>query len=118
MITQAEIQSIDYNSNSCTVRMPLFESVSSGNPVIVEAKFICLPGIFNGYIVGDIVWVAFDREIYSHPVIVGKVYKGIAVENQVETSGELVHKGGSINCLDFAASNSAKLPVILAKCRN
>jgi hypothetical protein len=55
MITTAEIQTINYNANDCTVRLPVFENASSEFPAIVTAKFISLPGIFNGYLVGDTV---------------------------------------------------------------
>jgi hypothetical protein len=55
MLAIAEIQSIDYNSNSCTVRLPVYETVMSEFPAVVTAKFVSLPGIFNGYLVGDAV---------------------------------------------------------------
>lgn len=111
MITTAEIQSIDYNSNSCTVRLPLFENVNSEFPAIVVAKFVSLPGIFNGYDAGDIVWVAFNNDWYSQPVILGKVYQGIAAENETDDRGELKIKGGTVHCADLVVSNKATLPV-------
>ena len=110
MITTAEIQTINYSSNDCTVRLPIFENVSSEFPAVVTAKFISLPGIFNGYLVGDTVWVAFYNNYYSQPVIIGKVYQGIAAENETDATGKLKIEGGTVHCSDFIVSNSAKLP--------
>lgn len=111
MITQAEIQSIDYNSNDCIVRIPAFENVSSDFPALTTAKLMCLPGIFNGYLVGDAVWVAFNLDIYAQPVVVGKIYKGIEYESKVDADGTLLNKGGAVNCLDLTVVNSATLPL-------
>lgn len=111
MITQAEIQSIDYNSNDCIVRIPAFENVSSEFPALTTAKLMCLPGIFNGYLVGDAVWVAFNLDIYAQPVVIGKIYKGIDYESKVDADGVLLNKGGAVNCLDLTVVNSATLPL-------
>jgi len=110
MITTAEIQTINYSSNDCTVRIPVFENASSEFPVVLTAKFISLPGIFNGYLVGDIVWVAFYNNLYSQPIVIGKVYQGIMAENETDATGKLKIEGGTVHCSDFIASNSAKLP--------
>ena len=75
MVTQAEIQSIDFNSNSCTVRIPLFETAGTLEPFIAEAKICIQPGIYNGYKIGDTVWVDFINDIKNWPIVIGKIFK-------------------------------------------
>lgn len=53
--TTAEIVSIDYNSNSCSVRVPLFENLDIGSQAIMNAKISVQPGSFNSYKQGDMV---------------------------------------------------------------
>lgn len=76
MITEALITSIDYNSTTCTVRIPLFETAGVDLESTAEAHFCVLPGTANCYSKNDVVWVAFDRNSIGYPVIIGKVYTG------------------------------------------
>lgn len=55
MITEAEIQSVDYNANSCIVRMPFFETANTLQNVTAPAYFSVSPGNYNGYAAGDLV---------------------------------------------------------------
>ena len=102
MVTEAVIINIDYNSNKCTVRVPLFETVNTIYPVITEAVFAITPGCFNGYKIDDIVWVAFERNKADLPVIIGKVYKSPTDEND--------NQGGHINATSIKATEAASLP--------
>lgn len=102
MVTEAEIIAIDYTSNTCTVRIPLFETVNTVLPVIVDAVFAIAPGAYNGYKVGDRVWVAFEQNRANSPVIIGKMYLG--------ATGEHADGGGALTASDLVVSNSAKLP--------
>ena len=69
MVTAAEIQSIDFTSNSCVVRIPFFETVNTIDPFTLEAKICIPPGIYNGYQVGDTVWVDFIDDINKKSTI-------------------------------------------------
>ena len=101
MITEAEIQTIDFNSNSCTVRIPLFETVNTVDSVTVEAKFAIVPGFAHGYKVNDTVWVAFENGKPGQPIVIGKVF--VSAEEEAKD-------GGSFTCEDFTAIKSASLP--------
>ena len=80
MVTQAEIQSIDFNSNSCIVRIPFFETAGTLEPFIAEAKICIQPGIYNGYKPGDTVWVSFINNRHELPIIICKIYQNLETE--------------------------------------
>ena len=102
MVTEAEILSIDYTRNTCTVRIPLFESVNTVFPVVVDAVFAIAPGAYNGYKEKDIVWVAFEQNRADSPVVIGKMYLGATDEH--------ADGGGALTASDIVISNSAVLP--------
>ena len=54
MITKGIIKSIDFNGNSCIVRMPYFETAGSSE-VVCEALVSNTPGVYNGYKENDVV---------------------------------------------------------------
>ena len=101
MITEAEIQSIDYASNSCVVRIPFFETLNTMQDVVLPSRFAIQPGIYSGYKIGDVVWVAFEDGQAKNPIIIGKVFKG--------TSDE-ANSGGAINCSSLSVSKTATIP--------
>ena len=104
MITRGELQSINFNENTCTVRVPLFETAGTKDPIILPALFAIQPGACNGYLVGDKVWVAFEGgESLSHVVVIGKMYIDIGTEKEIA--------GGGITCADLTVKNSAVIPV-------
>lgn len=102
MFTKAEIQSIDYTSNTCLVRIPLFENAASDFPVVVEAQIACEPGIHSGYMKGDKVWVNFETDLPDKPVVVGKMYLGVKNEQKAT--------GGSVQASTLTVENVATLP--------
>ena len=104
MITRGEIKSIDWTSNTCNVRIPLFETVGTKDEIIMPALFCTPPGICNGYSEGDIVWVGFEfGETYSKVVILGKLF--------IDTNTEKNIRGSGITCADLIVKNSAILPI-------
>lgn len=82
LITKAEITSIDYTNNTCTVNMPLFQNASSTSTVSAEALINITPGFFNNLFIGDIVFVGFEENALEKPIILGKLYRGTSIENE------------------------------------
>lgn len=80
MLTQGEIRSIEYESNTCTVRIPIFETVQMDSQVVIPARFAVQPGVFNGYSVGDVVWLGFELEAPEYPVVLGRIYQGVRMD--------------------------------------
>ena len=101
MVTKGIITSIDFNGNTCQVRIPLFETAGN-DPITGTAIVSNTPGSYNGYKVGDVVLVAFEDGKMQNPVIVGKLYLGAAKEKQ--------DPRGTINVETTTASKSASLP--------
>ena len=101
MVTKGIITSVDFNGNTCQVRIPLFESAGN-DPITGTAIVSNTPGSYNGYKVGDVVLVAFEDGKMQNPVIVGKLYLGAAKEKQ--------DPRGTINVETTTASKSASLP--------
>jgi len=60
MITKGIIKSIDYNGNTCIVRIPIFESSATDTETTFEAIFSITPGMYNGYLENDVVLVSFE----------------------------------------------------------
>lgn len=89
MLTKGEIKTINYNNNTGTVRVPLFETADSNNQVIIDAIFVIPPGIFNGYRPGDIVEVGFENSALTPAVVLGKLYLGANIENQTIPNGTI-----------------------------
>ena len=104
MLTKGEIKTINYNNNTGTVRVPLFETSDSNDQVIIDAIFVIPPGIFNGYRPGDIVEVGFENSSLTPAVILGRLYLGANIENQKVPNGTI--------CGDqLRISKYAELPV-------
>ena len=54
MLAKGVINSINFSSNTCKVRIPQFETVNS-DPIILDATISITPGIYNGYKENDVV---------------------------------------------------------------
>lgn len=73
MIFSAIIETIDYNTYTCTVQIPDLQGVGDLGPVVRTACIAEMPGLQNSFKAGDIVWVAFVRGEKQYPVVIGKV---------------------------------------------
>lgn len=104
MITKGILKTIDYNENSCTVRLPLFESAAASGEVVLPAIFITQPGSFNGYNEGDVVFVDFENNSLTSPVVIGKLYLGAAKELANP-------KKGGLAVADLTVTSTASLPL-------
>ena len=87
MLTKAIIQSINAAGTRCIVRMPLFETAADPNPVEAEALVNITPGLFNNLEVGDIVFIVFEESAIDKPIIIGKLFKGVSVEDNIHGGG-------------------------------
>lgn len=103
MVTKGIIKTIDFTSNTCTVRLPLFETAGNVTEMTIPATFSITPGIYNSYKEGDVVEVAFDNGELQNPVVVGKLYLGTNKESQ--------EYRGSANFSDLTVKNSVTLPI-------
>lgn len=83
MVTKAIIQSIDSNSNKCTVRIPLFETAANPNPVEAKALINIAPGLFNNLQAGDIVIIAFEENKMECPIVLGKLFINVDTEDNI-----------------------------------
>lgn len=104
MITKGILKTINYNENSCTVRIPLFETASSNNEVILSAVFLTQPGSYNGYSEGDIVFIDFENNSLNSPIVLGKLYLGAVKEKATS-------KKGGLTVADLNVISSASLPL-------
>ena len=74
MFTKALIAAIpEPGDNHYKVRIPLFED-TTGNEVLFDALCCHAPGVFNGYKVGDCVYIAFEDAKLNIPVILGRLF--------------------------------------------
>lgn len=97
MLTKGIILSIDQSSNTCQVRIPIFEGAGNKTIAQAEATFAISPGHFNNYAVDDVVFVEFENNQISCPVVVGKLYLGQAAE----TAGTL---RGAVRCSELTTA--------------
>lgn len=103
MLTKAIIQSIDYTKNICRVRIPLFENASRNvNMIEADAQLNIVPGIYNSYKTGDIVFIGFEENKMERPVILGKLF--------VSTSAETGSYRGNVSGNSLAITDTAQLP--------
>lgn len=101
MVTKGIIKSIDLLGNTCTVHIPFFETAGN-DPIIETATVSNTPGNYNGYKVGDVVYVAFEDGSMSTPVIIGKLYLGVDKESS--------DPRGVINVEESTSAKKATLP--------
>jgi hypothetical protein len=103
VLTKAIIQSIDYTKNMCRVRIPLFENASRNvNMIEADAQFNIVPGIYNSYKTGDIVFIGFEENKMELPVILGKLF--------VSASTEAGSYRGNVSGNSLAITDTAQLP--------
>ena len=103
MLTKGIIKSINYESNEGTVRVPLFETASQREEFVSDAVFSIVPGIYNSYKVGDVVWVEFENNSLETAVILGKLY--------VDSKEENNSFRGAVSVESLSVSKNATLPV-------
>lgn len=101
MILKAQIVSIDYNTGSCQVHIPQFDLASSTSAAILTAQFCETPGVYKGYNVSDLVWVAFEKNLIDEPVVIGHLGVPLTTDNA---------KGGALLGQTLEIQTRAQLP--------
>lgn len=101
MITKGIIKAIDYNTNVCTVRIPLFEGAGNPDEITAEAIISTTPGVANCYKEQDVVLLSFEENSYNKPIVLGKLYLGANNEDA----------RGAINCESLQVKGSVSLPL-------
>lgn len=104
MIVKGLIKSIDFADNSCKVRLPIFETAASSGEVVLKATILIQPGMYNGYAEGDVVFVDFENDKLSQPIVIGKLYLGAGKESEIPS-----HAALSVSNLNV--TRSATLPI-------
>ncbi len=103
MVTKGILQTIDFNGNTCTVRLPYFETASINDPIILNATLMMVPGVYNGYKPNDVVLVAFEDGQINNPVVIGKLFLG--------TNNESAEPRGAIDVANLKVGQDATIPV-------
>jgi len=103
MVTKGIIKTIDFNGNTCVVRVPFFETATNRGDVEATAIIATVPGVFNGYKENDVVLVAFEDNKIDAPVVIGKLYLGAAEET--------AHNRGSISCGSLDITSNVSIPI-------
>jgi hypothetical protein len=104
MIAKGIIKTIDFLDNSCTVRLPIFETAAADGEVVLKATLLTQPGMYNGYVEGDIVFVDFENDKLSQPVVLGKLYLGATKE-------EMATPTASLSVANLKVASKAVLPI-------
>ncbi len=103
VLTKAIIQSIDYTKNICRVRIPLFENASRNtNMIEADAQFSIVPGVYNSYKTGDVVFIGFEENKMELPIILGKLF--------VSSAAEASSYRGSLSGNSLDITDTTKLP--------
>lgn len=91
MIQKGIVKEVQQAENRIIVRIPLYET-AGGNEALFSCVIANQPGIINGYIEGDIVFVDFENNSLDYPVVVGNLYRGL---NEIKSKSGFV--GDSIS---------------------
>lgn len=88
MITKAIIKRLNTDKdNHFRVYIPLLRKANnSEDDATLDATLIYIRGLENTFKVGDIVFVDFENNQYSSPVILGLLYLGKETEDEITTN--------------------------------
>lgn len=88
MITKAIIKRLNTdNDNHFRVYIPLLRKANNTeDDATLDATLIYIRGLENTFKVGDIVFVDFENNQYSSPVILGLLYLGKEITDEITTN--------------------------------
>ena len=86
MITKAIIESVESDGYHFKVRIPVYHKIagvpgSTPYEELPDASCCVPPGIKPNYSIGDVVWITFENNQYSDPVIMGMLYNDKMMES-------------------------------------
>lgn len=85
MLQRGIVKSINADNKTITVRVPMYETSNSGE-ALFECRIKNTPGVLGGYVKDDAVYVDFENDQLDAPVVVGKLFVGLAKEQNSKTS--------------------------------
>ena len=103
MITKAIVKSRVHGTNKYLVRIPLLETSKDNKEMLIQATLCVMPGQYNSFVPGDIVYVDFENNQYSQPVILGILSKDGIDGYQKESRSY-------INSINLDVKNTCDLP--------
>ena len=79
-------------NNKYLVRIPIFESANNtGSEFITYEASVCTsPGTYNGLQKGDCVFISFEDNRYSKPVILGKLFVDVNLNNNAMVAPQVL----------------------------
>jgi hypothetical protein len=87
----------------CRVRIPLFENAARNvNIIEADAQINIVPGIYNSYKTGDVVFIGFEENKMELPVILGKLF--------VSATAEASSHRGNLSGNSLSITETAQLP--------
>lgn len=88
MITKAIIKRLNTeNDNHFIVYIPFLRKANDKEENATLSATLCyIPGITNTFSVGDIVYVSFEENKASNPVIIGKLFTGNDSDDSITTT--------------------------------
>lgn len=84
------------NDTRIYITIPDFESPGSNYHQIIECSMSYTSGNLNPYAVGDIVWVAFEKNQLNIPVVIGKLYYKNVNNSSEDFNSVALHVGDLI----------------------
>lgn len=105
MLTKGEIEAINFENNTCTVRIPIFEGAGNMQKVSILALISTPPCEDMGYSVGDIVFVTFAENSLNKPVVLGKLLQPPKFQNLNNSTTV-----GKVSCNKLVVGDSCSLP--------
>ena len=88
MITKAIIKRLyTTDDNHYIIYVPLFRKANlDASDATLPATALCISGIENTLKVGDVVYIGFEENNFSRPVILSKLYTGIEKISDITTT--------------------------------
>lgn len=117
MICKAIIESVIDNGYNLKIRIPMLDKLyktmaATANDKLLTAPVMTLPGIIPAYQKGDIVFVAFEDEDLSRPVVIGRLHRKSGVNSSADIIAQSVKVMVNLDYDGNNKNNNAQLQFI------